>query len=68
MLHIECGPDIDARVEELFHVLPAFGMAGTWGVRMRQLIDQDERWLACERAVKIKLAQRDAAVDDGATG
>jgi hypothetical protein len=62
MLHIHGRPDVDARVQQFLHVLPAFGVARTLYVGVRQLVHQQHRRLARQRGVQVKLGQVAAAV------
>ncbi len=65
MLHVERGPDVDAGAEQFLDVLPALRMPrrrqGLLRVRMRQLIDQQDRGPAAQRRVEIELVARRAA-------
>jgi hypothetical protein len=47
VLHIDRGIDIDPGVEQLLDILPAFGVPGALGIRMRQFVHQDQGWTAC---------------------
>ena len=42
MLHIDRGVDVDAGLEQLFHILIALRVPATLGVAVGQFIDQDE--------------------------
>ncbi len=68
MLDVERGVDGDPRVEQLEHVLPALGVAGTGGVGVRQLVDQDHRGAASERGVQVELPEGGASVGHVARG
>ncbi len=66
MLHVDRGPDVDARLQQLLDVLPALGM--TWrriaarDVGMRELIHQQDGRPAPQRRVQIEFLAHDAAV------
>ncbi len=62
MLHVERGIDVDARVAQLFDIHPAFGVARAGCIRMRQLVDEDERRPRFQRRIEIELGQPDAAM------
>ena len=51
-------------VEQFLDVVPAFGMARAFGVGVRELVDQDQRRAALERAVEVELADLRAAILD----
>ena len=68
MLHVERRLDVDARVEQLHHVLPALRVARPGGVRVRELVEQEQRRAAGERCVEVELAQVYAAQLDRARG
>ena len=57
MLDVERRPDVDAHRQQLVDVLPALGMARSGDVRVRELVDQDQRGLACQRGVEIELLE-----------
>ena len=52
MLHVDRGPDVDARVEQLLDVLPAFGMPALGRVGVGEFVDDDELGPALQRAVE----------------
>ena len=58
------GPHVDAGVEQLEHVLPALDVPAARRVRVRELVDEDQRGLPRERRVEVELLERDAAVVD----
>jgi hypothetical protein len=62
VLHVQCRVHVDAGREQLEHVLPALRMARARGVRVRQLVDQQQPRTARERGVEVQLHQRDAAM------
>ena len=62
VLHIKCRPDVDARLQQLLHVLPALGVARTFDIGVREFIDQQHRGLACQRGVQVEFLQRVTAV------
>jgi hypothetical protein len=63
VLYVERGEDVDARVEQLLHVLPALRVARSLHVRVRQLIDQDQCRPARERPIEIEFRQLLAAME-----
>ena len=65
VLHVQRRVDVDAGGEQLGHVLPALGVARAGGVRVGQLVDQNQGRATGEGGVEIELAQAGAAVLDG---
>ena len=66
VLHIDRRPDINARVQQLLHVLPALGVARALDVAVRQFIDQQHVRLARQRRVQVKLLEAAAPVGNSA--
>ena len=64
VLHVHRGVDVDARVEQLEHVLPALGVARAGRVGVGQLVDQHQGGPARQRRVEIELLERGTAVLD----
>ena len=64
VLHVHGRVDVDAGVEKLDDVLPALGVSEAGGVRVRELVDEDQGGTARERGVEVELAQRGSAVID----
>ncbi len=64
MLNVDRRVDVDARVEQFIHVLPALQMPRALHVRMREFVDQNQLRLARERGVEIELAELAAAIVD----
>ena len=64
VLDVERRPDVDAGVEQLVDVLPALGVPRALGVRVGQLVDEEQLRPPRQRRVEIELAQRHAAVGD----
>ena len=62
VLHIECGPHVDASGQQLLHVLPALGVAGTLHVGVREFIHQQDGGLAGQGCVQVKLGKAPAPV------
>ena len=62
MLDVDRGVDVDAGGEQLFHVLPALGMARAGDIGVREFVHQQQRRLARERRVEVELVQAGAAV------
>ena len=65
VLDVHGRVDVEAGVEQLDHVLPALGVTAAGRVGVGQLVDEDQRRLAGQRAVEVELLQRGAAVLDG---
>jgi hypothetical protein len=61
MLDVEGRPDVDARGEQLLRVLPALRVARAGGVRMRQLVEKEQRRATRQRRIEVELGQRGAA-------
>ena len=68
MLDVERRPDVDARLEQLLDILPAFGVTAVWRVGVREFIDHDEPWLARERGVEIEFLNHAPLMGDASTG
>ena len=66
VLHVERGPDVDAGLEQLCHVLPALGVAAAGRVGVGEFVDQEETGFARQRAIHIELFEHLAAIGDGA--
>ena len=64
VLHVHRRQHVHARVQQLFHVLPALGVARARGVGVRQLVHEHEGRGAGQDAVQVELPERDAAVGD----
>jgi hypothetical protein len=64
MLHVDGSKNVDPGFEQLFHILPALGMARSGYVAVRQFVHQDQRRAAGEGGIKIELRDRAAAVGD----
>ena len=64
VLDVHRREDVDARVEQLDHVLPALWVAGAGRVGVGQLVDEDELRMPRERAVEVELVELDPAVLD----
>ena len=60
VLDVERREDVDAGREQLVDILPALRMARALDVRVGELVDEDQRGPARERAVEVELAQRPA--------
>ena len=54
--------------EQLLDVLPALGVAGAGRVGVGQLVHQQQRGMAGERAVEVELLEPGAAIVDAAAG
>ena len=68
MLHIDCGIDIDACMEQLFHILIPFEMPAAGSIAVRQLIHQNQLRTALQCRINIKFPQLNAPVLHGAGG
>ena len=68
VLDVHGGVDVDAGIEQLDDVLPALGVSQAERVRVRQLVDEDQRGVARERSVEVELAQRGPAIVDHPRG
>ena len=66
VLDVQRRVDVDPGGEKLRDVLPALGMAGTGGVGVSELVDEDEGRVPGQGRVEIELAQGRAAVLDQA--
>src|SRR5262249_35194071 len=64
VLHVEGGDDVDARGEELEHVLPALAVARAREVRVRSLVDDGHLRAPREDRAAVHLLDGDAAVLD----
>ena len=66
MLNVYRRPDVDAGIEQLLDVLPAFRVPRTrltlGEVRVRKLIDQDDLGPPPQRGVEVELAAHRAAI------
>ncbi len=68
VLHVERRVDVDPRVEELLHVLPPFRVAAALGVRVGELVDEEDLRVPLERRVEVELLDGDAPVLDPLAG
>ena len=57
VLDVERRVHVDARVEQLEHVLPPLGVPGARRIRVGELVDEDHRGPARERGVEVELLQ-----------
>ncbi len=64
VLHVDCGVDIDAGREQLLDILPAFWMARSRNVGMRQLVDQEHGRSTPEGRIEVEFPERSAGVSD----
>src|SRR5208283_4007178 len=55
---------VDARAEQLLHILPALGVAAVGGVGVGELVDENRLRLADEGGVEVELLERAAAIVD----
>ncbi len=54
MLNVDGGEHVDAGIQQLFNILPAFGMARAGRVAVRQFVHQDQRRTARQRGIEIE--------------
>ena len=67
MLHVERGPDVDARVEQFLDVLPTFGMPAVGRVGVGEFVDDDQFRATAQRGFEIELLDpRALDIDDAA--
>ena len=64
MLDVERGPDVDAGLEQLLHVLPALGMAALRRIGVGEFVHDNQPGLARQRGVEIEFLDRTAAIFD----
>ena len=57
MLHIQCGPHINARIQQLLNILPALGVARASHIAVGQLVKQQDTRAVRQRRIQIKLGQ-----------
>ena len=57
VLHIDRGPHIDARIQQLLHILPTLGVARSRRVAVRKFIEQQHLRMPRQRRIEIELAQ-----------
>ncbi len=62
MLDVDRGPDVDAGVQQLHHILPAPLMAAARRVAMGQFIHQHQRRMPCQHGVQVHLLQGMAVI------
>ena len=68
VLDIDGCEDINAGIEQFFDILPAFGMARTRSIRVRQFVDQRQLGFARQNGVQVHFHERNAAMFEGSTG
>ena len=64
VLDVERGVDVDASVEQLLDVVPALGMARAFGVRVSQLVDEDDCGAPFQGCIEIEFLDAGATVFD----
>ncbi len=64
MLYVDGCQHVDAGFQQLFHILPAFGVARAVRVAVRQLVHQHQRRMARQRGVEIEFMHQPAAMLD----
>ena len=62
VLHVERGEDVNARIEQFRHILPAFGMTRAGRVGVREFVHERELRAAREHRIEIHFSERDAAM------
>ena len=68
VLDVDGGEHVDAGRQQLFHILPALGMARAGRVGVGQLVDQDQGRRGGQGGIEVELAQRLAAVGEHGRG
>ncbi len=68
VLDVQRGPDVDASGDQLGHVLPALGMAGTRHIGMGVFVHQQQPRPPRQGRVDVELHQGPTAVFDGLAG
>ena len=58
MLDVQRGDDVNARVEQFRHVLPALRMPRAGRVRVREFIHQHDLWTPGQCGVEIEFRER----------
>ncbi len=62
MLDVDRGPDVDAGVQQLHHILPAPLMAAARCIAVGQFIHQHQRRMPCQHGIQVHLLQGVAVV------
>jgi hypothetical protein len=62
MLDVQRGVDIDARRKQLLNIQITFGMAASFGIRVRKFVHEYERGPAGKNGVEIHLVDHAAAI------
>ncbi len=62
MLDVDRGPDVDAGVQQLHHILPAPLVAAAGCIAMGQFVHQHQRRMPCEHGIQVHLLQGMAVV------
>ena len=65
VLHVQRGPDVDAGGQQLFHILPALGVARAGHIAVRQLVQQQHIGVLLQCAIQVKLRQLPPLVGQG---
>ena len=68
VLHVDGGPDVEAGGDQLFDVLPAFGVARKGHVRVGQLVDQQQPGPPGQGPVEVEFVQLAPTIFDLAKG
>jgi hypothetical protein len=68
VLDIEGGIDVDARIEQILHILVALGMPGSGGIGMGQLVHEGEGRVAGDHPVHIHFGEVHAVIFNGLGG
>ena len=62
VLNVDRGVDVDARCQQLLHVLPALGMTAAGCIAVGQFIDQHQLGLGREQAIEVHFFKLHAAI------
>ncbi len=64
MLDVQRGPDVDAGVQQVFHILPALGVAAAGHVGMGIFVHKQQLRPAGQRAFEVEFRDEAAAIMD----
>ena len=68
VLDVHGGPDLDAGLAQLLHILPALRMPAAGRVAVGEFVEQQDRRPARQRGVEVELLQLLAAIGDAGAG
>ena len=63
VLDVDGGEDVDPRLQQLLHILPALGVTGAGHIGVGQLVHQHHRRVTGQHAVQVKLGQTMTAIE-----